>query len=316
MRVAILGNGQLGTNLARIVRGRSWIELIGPMTRADREKAVASGADVVVIATTSFLTAVAEDIRTSVIHGSNVIVSAEEAAYPWAVDAALADDLHALALHHGVTILGAGVNPGFAFDGLVVACTGPTAAVDSLSVERVADLSGFGTTVLRRIGVGYEEGDFLSGVEDGRITGHIGFPQSMQVVAAKLGRKLDRVEPHISPIIATRRHQGKHISVEPGQSAGFEQRYVGICEGRPWFTAMWIGHLELSEIGRQPRDEIWVHGEPDLHYLVEPGFNAQTSTPSIIANSFERVVTAKPGWQTVADLPPAHPRSGPAPATG
>ena len=179
-----------------------------------------------------------------------------------------------------------------------------------LAVERVADLSGFSSNILGRIGVGYEEQDFVDGVADGRITGHIGFPQSMQVVAAKLGRSLERVEPHIAPIIAKRPHRGQHVSVEPGQSAGFEQRYVGIVDGEPWFTAMWIGHLELSEIGRGPRDEVWVRGEPDLHYLVEPGFNAQTSTPSILANSFERVISARPGWLTVADLPPAHPRAG------
>jgi len=309
MRVAIFGNGQLGTNVARILRDREGVQLIGPIARADREQAVASRADVVVIATTSFLAAVADDIRTSVVHGSNVIVSAEEAAYPWAVDAALADGLHALALQHGVTILGAGLNPGFAFDGLVVACTGPTASVHSLEVERVADLSGFGSTVLRRIGIGYDEDDFLAGVEDGRITGHIGFPQSMQVVAAKLGRTIERVEPLITPIIAKRHHRGDHMSVEPGQSAGFEQTYVGIVEGRPWFTAMWVGHLELSEIGRQPRDEIRVRGEPDLHYVVEPGLNAQTSASSIIANSLERVASASPGWLTVAALPPAHPRA-------
>lgn len=310
MRVAILGNGQLGTNVARILRGRSGVELVGPVGRSDREDAVASGADVVVIATTSFLAAVAEDIRIAVINGSNVIVSAEEAAYPWAVDAILADRLHTLALRHGVTILGAGLNPGFAFDGLVVACTGPTAAVHSLAVVRVADLSGFGSTVLRRIGIGYEEHDFRAGVEDGRITGHIGFPQSMQVVAAKLGRTIERVEPHIAPIIAERHHHGDHLSVEPGQSAGFEQTYVGIVEGRPWFTAMWVGHLDLAEIGRQPRDEISIKGDPDLRYVVEPGFNAQTSASSIIANSVERVALAAPGWLTVADLPAAHPRHG------
>lgn len=309
MRVAIFGSGQLGSNIAAIARRRSDIELIGPAGRAARDEALRSGADVVVIATTSFLSEVAEDVRAAVTHGSNVLVSAEEAAFPWAVDEGLADELHALAVAHGVTVVGAGLNPGFAFDGLVVACTGPTARVDALAVERVADLSGFGATVLRRIGVGFEEQDFIDGVRDGRITGHIGFPQSMQVVGAKLGRRLERVEPHIAPIIATRPHRGAHVAVEPGQSAGFEQRYVGIVDGEPWFTATWVGHLDLSAIDRSPRDEIWIRGEPDLHYLVDPGLNAQTSASSIFANSFERVIAARPGWLTVADLPPAHPRS-------
>lgn len=310
MKVAIYANGQLANNVAAILAQRPGIEMIGPVPRAERASAVESGAEVVVLATTSFLAEVADDIRTAVRHGSNVIVSAEEAAFPWAVDPGIGDDIDALAQQHAVTVLGAGLNPGFAFDSLVVACTGPTARVHGITVERIVDLSGFGSTVLRRIGVGYTEEEFSAGVAAGTITGHIGFPQSMHVAAAALGRQVERIEPFISPIIATQSHRAAHLSVEPGVTAGFEQRYLAIVDGEPWFTSLFTGHLDPESIGKPTRDEIWIRGEPDLHYLVQPGFNAQSGSSSVIANSLERVVAARPGWVTVADLPPARSWAG------
>lgn len=307
MRVALYADGQLANNVARILTARRDIEVIGPVPRGERDIALRSGSEVVVLATTSFLREVAPDIRTAIESGSNVLVSAEEAALPWAVDPAVGDELDALARERGVTVLGCGLNPGFAFDALVLACTGPTARVDGIRVERVVDLSGFGKTVLRRIGVGHTEEAFGAGTAAGEITGHIGFPQSMQVVAAALGRPIDRIEPFIAPLVADRPYRGTHLSVEEGQTAGFKQRYVAIVDGQSWFEAVFTGHLDPDAIGQPTRDEIWIDGDPDLHYLVSPGFNAQSGSSAVIANSVERVVAARPGWLTVADLPPALP---------
>lgn len=305
MKVALYGAGQLGSNVARILSQRAGIEVLGPYGRDRRDDALRSGADVVVVATTSFLAAVAPDIRLAVESGSNVIASAEEAAYPWAVDAALAEELDALARARGVTIIGGGINPGFAFDALVVTATGPSANVSSIRVQRIVDLSGFGETVLRRIGVGHTPEEFSAGTSSGAITGHIGFPQSMRVVASALGVTLERVDREISPLFAEREQRGRHISVPAGRTAGFEQRYLGMVDGALWFEALFTGHLDPGSIGKPPRDEIWIDGDPPLHYAVVPGFNAQSGSSGLIANSVRRVAAAPPGWLTVADLPPA-----------
>jgi 4-hydroxy-tetrahydrodipicolinate reductase len=308
MRVALYGAGQLGTGVARILERRGAFEVLGPYGRDRRDEALRSGADVVVIATTSFLREVATDIRLAVESGSNVIVSAEEAAYPWGVDGPLADELDTLARARGVTIIGGGINPGFAFDALVITATAPSAEVTSIRVQRIVDLSGFGTTVLRRIGVGHTPEEFAAGTRSGAITGHIGFPQSMRVVASALGVELERVDREIAPIFARREERGRNIVVPAGSSAGFEQRYTGIVDGAPWFQALFTGYLDPASIGKPPRDEIWIEGEPPLHYEVVPGFNAQSGSSALVANSVERVSAASPGWLTVADLPPAAPR--------
>jgi 4-hydroxy-tetrahydrodipicolinate reductase len=307
LRVSLYGAGLVGGNVAKVLSGRKGIRVEGPFDRAERDRALRGGADVVVIATTSFLADIADDVRAAVESGSNVITTAEEAAYPWANDEALATELDELARRHGVTILGAGLNPGYAFDALVVTACGYAWSVDALRVVRIVDLSGFGETVLRRIGIGYTPAAFEQGRRDGTITGHIGFPQSMQVVARKLGVTIDRIDRTIDPIFARERIAIPALTVDSGCSAGFEQRYTAIADGAPWFEAVFTGHIDLREIEKAPRDEIHVEGPTPLHITVDPGFNPQIGSAGVVANSIRRVAEARPGWVTVADLPPASP---------
>jgi 2,4-diaminopentanoate dehydrogenase len=306
VRVAVYGAGQAGTAVAALLRERPGFEVLGPFGRAEREQAVSSGADVVVIATTSFLREIADDVRAAIEAGSNVLTTAEEAAYPWAAAAAIADEIDARARERGVTVLGAGLNPGLAFDALVLTVAGASPAVAALCVERVVDLSGFGSAVLRRIGVGHSPEAFAAGVASGEITGHIGFPQSMRLVAARLGVEIERIEREIAPIVAEREHVAAHLTVAAGESAGFEQRYVAIARGEPWFTALFTGHVDAS---RPTRDAIHLAADPPIDVVISPGLNAQRGSAAVLANSVQRVAQAPPGWLTVADLPPAAPRA-------
>jgi 2,4-diaminopentanoate dehydrogenase len=307
VKISIYGAGQVGTSLARILSTRSEVEVLGPYRRDQRVAALTSGADVVVIATTSFLKDIVDDIRLAVEAGSNVLTTAEEAAFPWAVNAQLAGELDELARARGVTVVGRGLNPGFTFDALVVTACGPCSEVSTIHVERVVDLSGFGRAVLRRIGVGYAAQEFDAGVRAGTVTGHIGFPQSMAVVAAKFGLTIEKIEKEITPIAATAEVSGIAVPVRVGDSAGFEQRYTATVAGKPWFTCRFTGHVQLRAIGLEPRDELWISGDAPVHLAITPGLNPQRATPALLANSLRRVVDARPGWLTVADLAPATP---------
>jgi 4-hydroxy-tetrahydrodipicolinate reductase len=307
LRVAFYGSGQVATNTAAILRRREGVEVLGPFDRDRRDEALRSGADVVVIATTSLLAEVADDVRDAVESGSNVLTTAEEAAFPWANDAVAADRLDALARSRGVSILGAGLNPGFAFDALVLTACGAVPEVESLLVERVVDLSGFGETVLRRIGVAHSAESFEEGRRSGRVTGHIGFPQSIHVVAGRLGVELERIDAELEPLFAERELPAGALTVGPGETAGFRQRYAAWSGGRPWFEARFVGHVAPAQVGEEPRDSITIRGGCGLHLAITPGMNPQSGSSSVIANSIRRVVEARPGWVTVGELPPAVP---------
>jgi 2,4-diaminopentanoate dehydrogenase len=308
LRVSLYGAGQVARNVADILARRGHVTVHGPFGREQRDEALRAGAEVVVIATTSFLAAVADDIRDAVEAGSNVITTAEEAAFPWANDAATANRLDALARSRGVTILGAGVNPGFAFDALVLTACGVVAEVETIRVERVVDLSGFGATVLRRIGVGHSADAFAEGVRTGTVTGHIGFPQSMRVVAGRLGVEIERIDRELEPIFADAELVASALTVGSGETAGFRQRYAAMSGGRTWFEAVFTGHIAPAAIEAQPRDSIAIRGPyGGIDLAAVPGIQPQSGSAAVVANSLQRVLAAPPGWKTVAELPPAVP---------
>jgi 4-hydroxy-tetrahydrodipicolinate reductase len=293
--VAIYGAGQAGTAVAALLARRG-LDVAGPFGRGERATALSGGADVVVLTTTSFLADIADDVRTAIAAGSNVLTSAEEAADPWAADPVLADELDALARAHGVTVVGAGLNPGFAFDALVLTAMGACVDVRELRVERIVDLSGFGPAILRRLGVGYAPSEFADGIARGHITGHIGFPQSMRVVARALGVHVQRIDRDIDPLLGA-----------DGRTAGFVQRYVAIVDGRPWFTADFTGHVDPAAAGLTTSDAIAIDATPPVRMSIAGGLPSQAGSAAVLANSVARVAAAPPGWHTVAALPPALP---------
>ena len=311
LTVSVYGAGQVGSTVCRLLSSAPGYEVVGPFDRSQRAAALQSGFDVVLIATTSFLAEVAPDIRTAVLAGSNVITTAEEAAYPWHYDETVAQELHSCALESGVTILGAGFNPGFAFDAMAITASGVVPDVASLRVERVVDLSGFSATILRRLGIGYSPEEFQAGLASESITGHIGFPQSMRIVARQMGLRISQIQRSIEPIAAEAPYDLPALTVGIGDSAGFRQHYVAIVDGRAWFDALFVGHVSPGAAGFATKDEIVVHSQAgDVHLVIKPGINPQVGSSSLIANSMRRLVAAPSGWLTVADLPPACP--GPA----
>ena len=329
-RVVLVGVGGVGSRVAAVLAGRQDDRVVAAWSRrpdhhgaaladvapgagngvriaASLDEALATDADIAVVATASRLRDVADQLRACVAHGLDVITTSEEAAQPWATDRELAVELDAAARDRGVTVLGAGVNPGFVFDALVLTLAGAASRVDRVEVERVVDLGHFSPTVQRRIGIGHTPESFAAGRESGEITGHIGFPQSMRVVAHALGRDLERIVSTIEPTLTDVPVAGGLLPVAAGQSAGFVQRYLGYVEGEPWFEARLTGHVDFAAAGLTRRDEIWLHGEPPLHLLLDPGLDAQATVTAVIANSLARVCAAPPGWLTIADLPPARP---------
>ena len=308
--VAIYGAGLLGTNVAKLLSIRPSLIIHGPFGRDERAKALQSGADVVIIATTTRLRDVADDAREAIDSGSNVLISAEEAALPFIVDDSLARSLDLLARKKGVSVAGAGLNPGLIFDALVLTMLGASPRGCRIHVRRVVDISGFGETVLRRIGVGKSESDFALAVEKEEILGHAGFPQSIHLVANALGLKVQRIEKMLLPVIAIQDIEvfGK-LTIKKGESAGVNQTYTGIVDGEPWFIAHFFGHVALKKIKKDSGDDIdlMINQKPIQSIKLRPGIGAQIGSQNMVANSIDRIMNARPGWVTVAEMAPAFP---------
>jgi 4-hydroxy-tetrahydrodipicolinate reductase len=326
--VTLLGTGRVGRDVARLLADRQGVRVVSAWSRnpahagsdvgslagagpigveitSDRDAALARSADVAVIATTSFLEDVAPDIEAAVTTGHNVLCTAEEAAFPWSIDGQVAARLDALARERDVTIVGSGANPGFIFDALVTTLALAAPDVERIRISRVVDLSRFSETVLRRLGLGFSPEEFAAGRDAGRIHGHIGFPQSMHLVASAFGRSVERVDGAVDALIAERPFSGEHLEVSVGRSAGFVQSYTGVVGGHDWFHAQMTGHLDPPAIGLTIEDTIAIDGTVPLSLVANPGFRAQETSAAVLANSVTRVAWAPAGWLTVAELPPA-----------
>jgi 4-hydroxy-tetrahydrodipicolinate reductase len=328
LTVTVLGVGRVGRDLVRLLSARDSVRVVSAWSRnpdlagsdlgvlagteplgvsvtSDRDEALRVGADVAVVATTSFLRDLAPDLEAAIRAECNVICTGEETAFPWAVDAAIAERLDAAAQAVGVTGVGAGVNPGFVFDALAATLSGAAWDVWRIRVGRVVDVSHFSPTVLGRLGIGYTLEQFAAGRAAGEIRGHIGFPQSMHVVAKQLGCRIERVHGEVDPLLADVPYHADHVDVPIGRTAGFVQSYVGYVDGHDWFHATLTGHIAPSSIGAQLRDSIAIEGSVPVSLVIDPAFEAQPTVAAVLANSLARVVAAPAGWLTVVDLPPA-----------
>ncbi|MDQ3553389.1 MAG: hypothetical protein M3395_03135 [Chloroflexota bacterium] len=325
LRVVLCGVGGVGRNIVRLSRERSNLQVVaaysrnpslhgrdlgelsgGPATGTavgDKEAALSTEADVLLIATTSFLRDVAADIHDGVGAGLDVMCTAEEMAYPWEVDAAAAGSIEEHAREAGVTVMGAGANPGYIYEVVGLALTGATWRVDRITTRRVVDLSGFSATVQRRLGVGYSSDDFAAGVRERSVFGHIGFPHTIRTFARRLGVSLDHIEETVEPILAERAITSTAVEIAAGQSAGLLQRTIGYVDSRPWFEAGFVGHVEPASAGLTPQDSYEIDGMPDIRAAVTPGFDPQSTTAAALANLLPLLVAAPPGLISVTDLP-------------
>lgn len=330
LRVILSGVGRIGRDFTRLLRARDDAGIVAAYSRnpalagrdlgeiaggsplgvivtTDASQALAVPADVQVIATTSFLREVAPDIRAGVEHHLNVVCTGEELAFPWAVDDALATSLDNLAKQHSVTILGTGLNPGFLSDAIVVTASSVAWDVERIRIRRVVNVSHFSATILRRLGIGFTPQEFRAGTEAGTIYGHIGFPQSMHVVAHALNRRIGQITKRFEPLLTDQTVKAQHLEIQPGTTAGFRQYATAIVEGKPWYEAEFIGHVDPEASGFRPQDDIYIDGYNPVHLAFTPGLPARFGSVAVIANSLRRVVEAPSGLLTVADVRPARP---------
>lgn len=328
VRVAVWGLGAMGSGMVRLLLEKAGVEIVGAVARRAEKHGVDLGVairagrrlgvrvwgdapemlartrpDVVLHATTSFAEEAFTELAAVVRCGANVITIAEEMAYPWVTRGERAQEMDSLARRYGVTVLGTGINPGFVLDSLVLMLTGVCARVDSIRGVRINDLSPYGPTVMRTQGVGRALAEFERGLRDGEIVGHIGFRQSMGMIAAALGWRLDEVREVREPIIARSRRVGAHVVVEPGMVAGCRHMAYGLRDGRCVIALEHPQQVRPEAEGIETGDYITIEGEPPVNLAIRPELPGGIGTVALAVNMVPAVLEANPGLKTMLDLP-------------
>lgn len=328
IRVVQWGLGAMGSGMAKLILEKPRMRLVGAIDKdpskvgkdlgevldlgrrtgtavmESAEDVIASARpDVVIIATSSFVKDVMPQITCAVRHKANVICIAEEMAFAAAQSPDEAAEMDALARENGVTILGTGINPGFILDTLIIALTGVCARVERIRARRVNDLSPFGPTVMKTQGVGTTPEEFEAGLKSGEIVGHVGFPESMHMIASALGWKLDRIEQTREPIISRTERKTKYIEIKPGMVAGCNHVAHGFVDGREVITLEHPQQVVPSAENVETGDYIWIEGTPSINLAIKPEIPGGTGTIAIAVNMIPHVVAARPGLLSMKDLP-------------
>jgi 4-hydroxy-tetrahydrodipicolinate reductase len=259
--------------------------------------------DLVVIATHSFVDVVKDQILSVIKKNVNVVTIAEEMAHPFHTHPEAAEEIDNLARRHGVTVLGTGVNPGFVLDTLIIALTGAALNVKKIKAARINDLSPFGPTVMETQGVGTTVEEFEKGIADGTIVGHIGFEESIYMIAEAMGWNIDRIEQTREPIVSNVSRETKYVKVEPGMVAGCRHIAKAYMNDELMIELEHPQQVlpELEEV--DTGDYIWVKGNPDLSLAIKPEIPGGKGTMAVATNMIPAVIEGPEGLMTMADLP-------------
>jgi len=324
----VLGTGQMGSGIARLVLEKQGLELVGAYGRR-RERAgmdvgraigiardlgVAIGSDldglietcrpqVAIQATCSRLAEAKNEILTLIRRGVHVISIAEEMAYPVHRFPETADEIHRQAVSQWVGVVGTGINPGFVLDLLVIALSGVCAEIGTITATRVNDLSPYGPTVLKNQGVGLTPEAFCEGLEDGTVVGHVGFAESIDMIASTLGWDIERIRETREPIISKVRRETPFVAVEPGQVAGCLHKAFAYRAGKPVISLVHPQQIQPQLEDVEPEDSIEIVGKPTLHLKASPEIPGDVGTIALAVNMIPRIMNAAPGLHNMADLP-------------
>lgn len=327
IRVVIWGLGAMGGGIAKALLDKPGLEVVGVIDRhpdkqgktlsdaigyghsqvpikADPAAVLLPGtADLALVATSSFAPDVFPELEQAARAGLDIITIAEEMAYPEAQHPELAARLDALAKACNVSILGTGINPGFVLDTLIIALTGVCLGITEIKATRINDLSPFGPTVMRSQGVGTTKEQFHQGVAAGTIVGHVGFAESMQMIAAALGWHLDTIEQRKEPIISTVRRSSPYAVVEPGMVAGCRHTAWGKTGGKTLITLEHPQQIRPEAEQVETGDYIHILGVPEINLSIQPEIPGGIGTMAMAVNMIPHVLQAAPGLWTMKDLP-------------
>ena len=324
VRVVIYGVGAIGTNIAKFVLGKKGIEIVGAIDVSPEKVGKDLGEilgleeklgvvvssnvssvfseskpDVTLHATGSYLDKVYPQIAQAVKAGSSVISTCETLAYPYYRYPELSEKLDKLAREHGVTVLGSGVNPGFICDTLVATLTGVCETVEEIRAVRSLDAAKRRYPFQKKIGLGLSPEEFKRKLDVGEITAHVGYAESIMLVAKALGWRIDKVEEIQEPVIAEKDLETQYFKVKPGEVAGVRGFGIGYMDGRE------VIRVELvAAVGAEDYEEIIIEGNPNLHWRNSLGIPGDIATVAMIVNMVPRVLKARPGLLTMIDLPP------------
>lgn len=329
VRVIIWGLGAMGGGMADMLLSKKGVDIVGVVEIGDRigksmydfiktergarpdviigtrDEVIREGAaDIVLLCTDSFTRKAFDKIKFVLEKKINVITTAEEMAYPKAQEPELAAEMDRVAKENGVSVLGTGINPGLIMDLLVVIMTGCCQDVEHIISRRVNSLSPFGPAVMEEQGIGITVDQFQQGVKDGTLAGHVGFAESIGMIADAIGWKLSKpIEQSMEPIVTDVDRQAPYGFAKAGDVAGCAMKGFGYVDGELKIEMDHPQQIEPEQVGVETGDYVIIKGTPNINMVNSPEVPGGIGTIAMCVNMIPHVINARPGLKTMIDLP-------------
>jgi len=319
LRLSIYGFGEIGRLLARVAlkRGHEVVGAVdvdpklvgrdvgevlglgrlGVRVVSDPDEGLRES-ELVLHATGSHLPRVYDQLERAVRLGKSVISTCETLAYPFYRYPILARRLDALARSRGSTVLGAGINPGFLLDSLVVVLSASVSRILRVRARRCLNALRRRPSFRKKIGLGLDPREFEEGLRSGRYSGHVGYAESVCLIADAAGLNLTRIVEGQEPLIAEEEIRGEQVVGR------------GKVRGVRGYAAGYVGEEEVIRVefeasaGAQDYEEIVIEGEDYGIRWRSDGTPGDLGTASVILSLAEKIDFFPYGLLTMADLLP------------
>src|SRR5260370_13308127 len=198
IRAIQYGVGPIGASIARLMREKQAIEIIGAIdtdpakigrdlgevvgakdapwgvsVSAEAREVLEQNADVVIHSTSSSLERVMDQLLMCLEAESSIVSTCEELSYPFRTHPELAAKLDAAAKESGVALVGTGVNPRFVMDKLLVTLAAVSQRIEQARALRVVDASKRRLPLQKKIGAGMTVEEVCAQISAGVIK-HVG----------------------------------------------------------------------------------------------------------------------------------------------
>ncbi len=323
MRIGIYGFGSIGRLVAKEALKRGWeisgaVDIneaiigkdIGDLLGLDssygvevsNDPSVLFESDVVIHATGSYLDQVYDQILTIIGMGLDVVSTCETLAYPYYRYPVLARIIDAEALKNDVTVIATGINPGFLLDTLAITMAMPVNIVKKITATRVIDAGKRRASFRKKVGIGLDPDEFKRLLEKRILTGHVGYAESVLLIADALGIHLEKVVEGQEPVVAKKEITYEDRTLPKGTTIGISGYGIGYHRGEEAIRVEFHAYL-----GAEEYEEITINGTEYSIKWKSSGTPGDLATASIILNIASIIDEIMPGLRTMSDIIPFKP---------
>ncbi|MEM1911416.1 MAG: hypothetical protein QXU78_06365 [Sulfolobales archaeon] len=319
MRIGVYGFGAIGRLASRLILERGH-ELVGAVDIDERivgkdvgellgvgslgievtkDVSELADADVVIHATGSYLDRVFDQIASLVKLGVHVVSTCETLSYPYYRYPVLALRLDELARAFGSVVIGTGINPGYLLDTLVAVLAASVPSVKRVKAVRSLDAAKRREPFRKKIGIGEDPRVVEERIARGEITGHVGYAESVYLIALAGDLNLTKVVEWQGSVPAEADVESSGIRVEKGKNKGIVGYGAGFVGEREVIRVVFEAYVGAPEY-----EEIEVEGHEYSVKWRSTGTPGDLGTVTVALNVAERVPYMLPGLRLMTDMLP------------